>query len=74
MNATVDAIKNFFKMDPKQLEYYKHSQLEKKAVDLIIENSNVAEKTPDAHETDDEMGAAETPSAEEQPVSEETGE
>jgi len=74
MNATVDAIKNFFKMDPKQLEYYKHSQLEKKAVDLIIENSNVAEKTPDAHETDDEMGAAETPSADEQPVSEETGE
>jgi trigger factor len=47
MNATVDAIKNFFKMDPKQLEYYRHTQLEKKAVDLIIENSHVTEKDPD---------------------------
>jgi trigger factor len=47
MNATVDAIKNFFKMDPKQMEYYKHTQLEKKAVDLIIEHSQVTEKDPD---------------------------
>ena len=46
MNATVDAIKNFFKMDPKQMEYYKHTQLEKKAIDLIIENSQVTEKDP----------------------------
>jgi trigger factor len=47
MNASVDAIKNFFKMDPKQLEYYKHTQLEKKAIDLILENSEVTEKDPD---------------------------
>jgi trigger factor len=47
MNATVDAIKNFFKADPKQMEYYKHTQLEKKAIDLIIENSQVTEKDPD---------------------------
>ncbi|MCF8091254.1 MAG: trigger factor [Desulfotignum sp.] len=47
MNATVDAIKNFFKMDPKQLEYYRHTQLEKKAIDLIIKNSQVTEKDPD---------------------------
>jgi trigger factor len=47
MNATVDAIKNFFKMDPKQMEYYKHTQLEKKAIDLIIETSQVTEKDPE---------------------------
>ncbi len=47
MNATVDAIKNFFKTDPRQMEYYKHTQLEKKAIDLIIENSQVTEKDPE---------------------------
>lgn len=47
MNATVDAINNFFKMDPKQMEYYKHTQLEKKAIDLIIETSQVTEKDPE---------------------------
>ncbi len=48
MNATVDAIKNFFKMDPRQMDYYKHTQLEKKAIDLIIEGSQVTEKDPES--------------------------
>lgn len=48
MNATVDAIKNFFKADPRQMEYYKHTQLEKKAIDLIIEKSQVTEKDPES--------------------------
>jgi trigger factor len=48
MNATVDAIRNFFKADPRQMEYYKHTQLEKKAIDLIIENSQVTEKDPES--------------------------
>ena len=47
MNASVDAIKNYFKMDPKQLEYYKHTQLEKKAIDLIIEKGQVTEVSPE---------------------------
>lgn len=47
MNASVDAIKNFFKMDARQLEYFKHSQLEKKAVDIIIENGSVVEVSPE---------------------------
>ena len=47
MSATKDAIKNFFNMDPRQLEYYKHTQLEKKAIDLIIEKSNVVEVAPE---------------------------
>ncbi|MCP3943417.1 MAG: trigger factor [Desulfobacteraceae bacterium] len=46
MNAPVDAIKNYFKMDPKQLEYYTHTQLEKKAIDLIIEKGSVLEVEP----------------------------
>ncbi|WP_035235291.1 trigger factor [Desulfobacter vibrioformis] len=47
MSATKDAIKNFFNLDPRQLEYYKHTQLEKKAIDLIIEKSNVVEVAPE---------------------------
>lgn len=48
MNASVDAIKNYFKMDANQLEYYKQTQLEKKAVDLIIEKGDVTEVEQDA--------------------------
>ncbi len=50
MNAPVDSIKNYFNMDPKQLEYYKHTQLEKKVVDIIIEKGSVTEVEPDAVE------------------------
>ncbi|HGY11238.1 MAG TPA: trigger factor [Desulfobacterales bacterium] len=50
MNAPVDSIKNYFNTDSKQLEYYKHTQLEKKAVDLIIEKGSVTEIEPDAVE------------------------
>jgi trigger factor len=60
MNATKDAIKNFFKMDPKQMEYYKHTQLEKKAIDLIIENSEVTEKDPDDGEDQKKPAPEET--------------
>ncbi|EIM62123.1 trigger factor [Desulfobacter postgatei] len=47
MSATKDAIKNFFNLDQRQFEYYKHTQLEKKAIDLIIEKSSVIEVTPE---------------------------
>ncbi len=47
MSATKDAIKNFFNMDQRQLEHYKHTQLEKKAINLIIEKSKVVEVTPE---------------------------
>jgi len=50
MNAPVDAVKNYFNMDPKQLEYYKHTQLEKKTIDLIIEKGSVTEVEPNAVE------------------------
>jgi len=48
MNAPVDAVKNYFNMDPKQLDYYKQTQLEKKAVDLIIEKASIKKVAPDA--------------------------
>lgn len=64
MNAPVDSIKNYFNMDPKQLEYYKHTQLEKKAVDLIIEKGSVTLVEPDTvgddAETKEEASTEET--------------
>ncbi len=50
MNAPVDSVKNYFNMDLKQLEYYKHTQLEKKAIDIIIEKGSITEVEPDAIE------------------------
>jgi trigger factor len=47
MGATKDAVKNYFNMDPRQLEYYKHTQLEKKAIDLIIEKGSITEVEPE---------------------------
>ncbi|MCF8044429.1 MAG: trigger factor [Desulfarculaceae bacterium] len=56
MNASVDAVKNFFSMNENALENYKHTQLEKKAVDLIIEKGNITEVEPEESE---ETGADE---------------
>lgn len=64
MNAPVDAVKNYFNMDPRQLEYYKHTQLEKKAVDLIIEKGSVTEVEPDALEDGAETKEADVPAEE----------
>ncbi|MFO7753118.1 MAG: trigger factor [Desulfobacteraceae bacterium] len=63
MNASVDAVKNFFNMNENQLENYKHTQLEKKAVDLIIEKGNITEVepeesgSPEEESSDDEEAA-----------------
>lgn len=64
MNASVDAVKNFFKMDSRQLEYYTHTQLEKKAVDLIIEKGIVTEIDPKAVPEDSQEASSETLSEE----------
>ncbi len=50
MKVSLDAVKNYFKMDSRQLDYYIHTQLEKKAVDLIIAKGNVTEVDPDSTE------------------------
>ncbi len=64
MNASVDAVKNYFKMDPKQLDYYKHTELEKKAVSLIIERGVMTEVSPDA--ADDQADIENTAEPEQQ--------
>ena len=48
MNAPVEAVKNYFNRDQIQLAYYKHTQLEKKAVDIIIEKGNLTDVEPGA--------------------------
>ncbi|MCK5837774.1 MAG: trigger factor [Desulfobacula sp.] len=61
MNMPVDAVKSFFNRDPKQLEYYKHGQLEKKAIDLIIEKGSVTDIEPKAVEDGTEIHEADVP-------------
>ncbi len=61
MNAPVEAIKNYFNRDQTQLAYYKHTQLEKKAVDIIIEKGSLTDVEPGAAddvktETDEASG------------------
>ena len=46
MNATKEVVEQYFAADNKKLEYYKHLQLEKKVVDIIIENGNITEVEP----------------------------
>jgi len=48
MNAPVEAVKNYFNRDQTQLSYYKHTQLEKKAVDIIIDQGSLTDVEPDA--------------------------
>ncbi|MCM2286929.1 MAG: trigger factor [Desulfobacula sp.] len=55
MNAPVEAVKNYFNRDQTQLAYYKHTQLEKKAVDIIIDKGNLIDVEPGAADTNLEL-------------------
>jgi trigger factor len=55
MNAPVEAVKNYFNRDQSQLAYYKHTQLEKKAVDIIIEKGNLTDVEPGAADANLEL-------------------
>jgi trigger factor len=66
MNASVDAIKNYFNMDKNQLENYKHTQLEKKAVELIVGKGKVTEKSPEEEKSVDNTDVAEKDSVKEE--------
>ncbi len=57
MGATADAVKNMFKMNEKQLEFYKQVQLEKKALNLIMENGNITEVEPEDADESSESNA-----------------
>ncbi len=59
MNTSIDAIKNYFNMDKNQLENYKHTQLEKKAVELIVGKGKITEKEPETEKKADEKKADE---------------
>lgn len=66
MGGTVDAIKNMFKMNEQQLGFYKHAQLEKKVLNIIMEHGNITEVEPEkAVETADEPDKIDGNAAEE---------
>ena len=51
----IDGIKSFYKENPDKIEFFKHTLLEKKAIKLIIDNSQVKEVEPEPEkETDTE--------------------
>ena len=58
MNAPVEAVKNYFNRDQTQLAYYKHTQLEKKAVDIIIDKGNLIDVEPGAADVNPELEGA----------------
>ncbi len=43
INQPVEGIRSFYRANPDKVEYFKHTLLEKKALKLIIENSDVEE-------------------------------
>ena len=47
INQPVEGIRSFYKANPDKIEYFKHTLLEKKALKLIIEKSNVQEVKPE---------------------------
>lgn len=61
MGATPEAAKSIFEQSPQQLEYLKYYELEKKAINLIIDSGNVIEVEP---ETEKESADAEPVTAE----------
>ncbi len=53
MRQPVDVIKGFYAQSPERLEVFKHTLLEKQAIQLIIENSKVETVEPELEKTDD---------------------
>ena len=49
----VDGIKGYYTSNPDKLEVFKHTLLEKKAIQLIIDNSQIEEVEPEATESTD---------------------
>lgn len=47
INQPVDGIKAFYKQNPDKIEYFKHTLLEKKALKLIINSSDIEEVAPE---------------------------
>jgi len=47
VNQPVDAIKNYYQQNEDNLDFFKHTLLEKQAIKLIIESSNIEEVKPE---------------------------
>ena len=47
VNQPVEAIKSYYNQDQDNLEFFKHTLLEKQAIKLIIKNSNIEEIEPE---------------------------
>ncbi|MBW2449661.1 MAG: trigger factor [Deltaproteobacteria bacterium] len=47
MNQPVEAIKNYYQQNQDNLDFFKHTLLEKKAIKLIIKSSNIEEVEPE---------------------------
>ena len=47
VNQPVDAIKSYYNQNQDNLDFFKHTLLEKKAINLIIKNSNIEEVEPE---------------------------
>ncbi|MCW7754562.1 trigger factor [Desulfobotulus sp. H1] len=56
-NQPVDLIRGFYESNPEKLEFLQHTLLEKKAIQLILENSVIEEVAPEAVEAADDEGA-----------------
>jgi trigger factor len=50
LNQPVDAIKNYYQQNQDNLDFFKHTLLEKQAIRLIINSSNVEEFEPELKE------------------------
>ncbi len=50
VNQPVEAIKNYYQQNEDNLDFFKHTLLEKKAIKLIIESSNIEEVKPELEE------------------------
>ena len=47
VNQPVEAIKNYYQQNQDNLDFFKHTLLEKQAIKLIIESSNIEEFQPE---------------------------
>ena len=50
-NQPAEEIKKYYRQNPDRLNYFKHALLEKSAIKLIINNSNIEEVVPEREET-----------------------
>lgn len=53
-NQPVEGIKSFYDENPDKIDFFKHTLLEKKAIKLIIDNSQITEVEPEVEKEQDE--------------------